>query len=256
MESLINKLNRWHELKKEHARLIRQRREREIEEIVEEIRKTRDVEMLLGILTTDSDKCKGLEGFLSTELRRSIGFNSKERINTIIKCMCILGLECEMYRLMMIDHLESVYSKTVGGPVSARIEGLIGLKEYDETNGLRIHEYVESRINEEIDRYVERIPVENPKELDGWLNEIAEVQKYRPKVLEMYKSLEIKYFSMCLGIVMLNDKASAVEDTVYLVNKIRRRSDAVGVNIDNEIMGKLNEYEMLWEGEVKALFRR
>lgn len=254
MESLINKLNKWHELKKEHSYLLNQKREKEVGEIIEEVKRTRDIEMLLRILSTDSDKCRDLEGFLSTEFKRSIGFNSKERINTIIKCMCILDLECERYRLMMIDHLENIYSKASKGSVTERIENLARLKEYDEANSLRIHKYIESRINEEIDRYVGRIPVESPKELDGWLNEVAGVCRYRPRVLEMYKGLEIKYFSMCLGIVMMNDKTSAVEDTVYLVNKIRRRSDAVGVCIDNEVMGKLNEYEMLWEGEIKALF--
>ncbi|AFN83660.1 hypothetical protein EROM_090430 [Encephalitozoon romaleae SJ-2008] len=254
MESLINKLNKWHELKKRHSYMLDQKREKEVEAVIEKVKRTRDIEMLLGILATDSDKCKDLEGFLSTEFKRSIGFNSKERINTIIKCMCILDFECERYRLMMIDHLENIYSKIGKASVTERIESLARLKEYDETNGLRIHEYIESRINEEIDRYVERIPVENPKELDGWLNEMVGVCRYRPRVLEMYKGLEIKYFSMCLGIVMMNDKTSALEDTVYLVNKIRRRSAAVGVSIDNEVMGKLNEYEMLWEGDIKALF--
>ncbi|ADM12172.1 uncharacterized protein Eint_090430 [Encephalitozoon intestinalis ATCC 50506] len=254
MESLVNKLNKWYELKKEHTRLMHERREREVRRIVEEAKKTQNIEMLLEILTTDADKCKDLEGFLTSEFKRSIAFNSKERINQIIKCMCILGLKREKPRLMMIDHLESVYSKTRKPSTVSRIELLKKLQEYDETNGLKIHEYIENRIDEEVDEYVRKIPLEAPKELDRWLNEMVGVGRYRPRLLQMYKDLEIKYFTMCLGIVMLGDKESAVEDIVYLVNKIRLRSNTVGVSIDNEVMEKLNECKMLWEEEIKALF--
>ncbi|KMV65522.1 hypothetical protein M970_090440 [Encephalitozoon cuniculi EcunIII-L] len=256
MESLIRKLNKWHELKKEHLLLLHERRQREVERAVGEAKKTRNIKALLRILATDADKCKGLKEFLDEEFKRSISFNSKERISMIVECMRILGLECENYRLMLIDHLENVCSRVSKACVAARIKSLGELREYDMTNGLKIHEYIERRIDGEIDRYMERIPVGNPRELDGWLNEMVDVCKYRPKVVETYGDLEIKYFSMCLGIVMLNDRVSAVEDVVYLVNKIHRRSSAVGVCIDNEMMGKLKEYGMLEEGEIKALFQK
>lgn len=254
MDALIKRLGRWEELKREHAALVHQRRRREVESAVEEAKRTRDVGMLLRILSTDADKCPDVEAFLSGELRRAIAFNSKERISTIAECMCALGLPLEGYKLMVVDHLENLCARMGPGPTAARMEEISRLREYDKRNMLGIHEYAERKVDEEAKRCVESMPTQGAKELDKWLNDVAGICRYRPWVVETYKNAEVRYFSMCLGIIGLGDKVSAVEDAVYLVGKIRRRSSRAGVCVDNEMMGKLNEHGMLCEKEVRGLF--
>lgn len=254
MDSLLEKLNKWKMLRKEYAALRQRKEKTRIAREVEDVRRSKDIPRLRSLLARDAEACGDLGGFLIQEFKRSIGFNSRERVSSIIECMCLLKMEPTDAREMLVNHLQSIYSKSTRASVSARLAALVGLQEYDLTDGLGTSEYIRKRMNEEMDVYTRNVPCSAPRELDGWLTEAARVAEYRPEIMDMYRDLEMRYFSMCLGLVRM-DGEGFVEDAAYLINKVYRRSRTVGIDLAADIRRISQEHGILDGEESKGFLR-
>lgn len=253
MEALMERLRKWHMLKEKHHDLAMKKERMGIEKKVEDIKRNKDIPKLLETLVSHPGKCGDLHEFLKQEFVISVKFNLKERISCIIECMSIAKSDFCESREILLAHLRSLYSKVAEANISTRLATLVNFQEYDSTDGLGISEYIRDRLEEETDGYL-RNPPTNPKELDGWLSEAVKISRYNPKVAEKYKDLETEYFSVCFDLIKIGSREDVVEDAIYLINKIRKRSGMVGVDLSDELKKKLDKHGLLEEEEVREFF--
>lgn len=254
MEALIRKFNKWHILREKHFKLRLENERVEIRKKIEEVKKTKDIQSLLKILKEYPDKCEDLTDFLDQEFKRGIKFNTKERISCIIECMSLQKVDYSEARDMLLGHLQVLYSRIRGTNISTRVTTLEKFREYDKANGLKTFEYINDKISLEINGYLKDIPISNPKELDKWLNELPTICKYDSQITSKYEALEMRYFSMCFDLIKDGEREDIVEDAVYLINKIKKRSNIVGTDLGDRIKSKLNDCGLLNEDGVKSFF--
>jgi hypothetical protein len=257
LRSILEKLNAWHELKVEQQRLREELERKRADAEIEEAMSGKSVAALLELLkegkrAENRETAARLEKFLLAEFKSSIKFDNRSRASAIIECVRLVGTECAEFGQLLAGHLTRALTKEKRGSYD-RMRMLVSFGEYDSTDGLGTSSFIEDGIRREGERFEKELVVETPLQLDRWLNEAVRIHRHYPEIAGRYREAELEYFSMCLELIRNEKPNDAMEDLVFLLNKVRKRSKTSGVDVYGGVLRKVNESGLAREEDIKRL---
>lgn len=255
MESLIQKLNKWHLLKKEYNDTLEEFKRKQVRKKVLDAVESNDVEGILRLIEKYKHIPVDLDEFFIKEFKQSVKFNNKHRIVIIIKSVFLLEGDLNVLAEILFNFFEKLIEKMKNLSTSKKIQETTNLKEYDPEDLLGTVNFLNEKMNKDVEVFLENKNFEDIKILDNWLNEAVAVIKYDQSLVEEYKYGEIRYFSAALEIIKEEDKTSAIEDVIYLVNKIKRRSCRANVDINDILKNGVDNSGLLEDEEFSNFFK-
>jgi hypothetical protein len=157
----------------------------------------------------------------------------------LVEILHILNMENSLIEDLINNIINRTYLEIGDLPIAKRVSVLEDFKCLD--RGSSIKEYLNKLIDGEIVKFRRTVDMD-PVKLDKWLNNLTElyikmvgVGKNVVQIRDDYYKHEIIYLNLCLKILSQGDQNILVEDLIFLIHKIQKRSNIYNMNLNFEI---------------------
>lgn len=240
MDDLVNKIKNLKKLKVERSSLLKEMRQAKNKKLLS--KENSDISRILELEDLDQEDLQKVRIFMRMKFEENLRLRNNENARQCLEALINFKEDKVVLRSTFKNCIEEIINNTSRIRISLRISILEIMQSVDSGNILDLHEYFEHLKDSLVREFVDNVE-NNPKALDKFLNEITNL-KPSSFILENYLKFEKIYFQKVMSIIK-EDETNALEDIVYVVHKIKKRNNLMGVSMIDSIRTSILEMGIL-----------